>query len=89
MEGGVEGVLECGALETIVVADRVFADELHLRCAQDHFESGRRMDFGCLGLIIAMSVRHLPGVRRYLCQRILLLGRLVFRKRSVWKTGLR
>ena len=50
-------MLERGALETIVVADRVFADELHLRYAQDQFESGWTMDFGRLGLIIAMSIR--------------------------------
>jgi len=36
---------------------------LHLRCAQDHFESGRRMDFGRLGLIIAMSIRLEGGVK--------------------------
>jgi hypothetical protein len=63
VEGGVEGVPERGALETIVVADRVFAAELHLRCAQDHFESGRRMDFGRLGLIIAMSIQLEGGVK--------------------------
>ena len=56
-------MLERGALQTIVVADRVFADELHLRYAQNHFESGRRMDFGRLGLIIAMSIRLERGVK--------------------------
>jgi len=34
VEGGAEGVLERGALETFVVVDRIFANELHLRfCA--------------------------------------------------------
>jgi hypothetical protein len=34
VEGGAEGVLERGIIETFVVVDRVVANELHLRfCA--------------------------------------------------------
>lgn len=46
---------ERSALEAFVVVDGVVADELDLRHARGHFESGGRIDFVVGRLIIAMS----------------------------------
>ena len=37
VEGGVGGMLECGALDALVIVHCAIADELHLRYARDRF----------------------------------------------------
>lgn len=87
VEGGAEGVLERGTLETfVVVVDRVFANELHLRFCAGSFESGWRTDFSRLGLIIAMSIRLKSGVK-YLREKMTVEGHWRFGRGAYWKTG--
>jgi len=89
VEGGAaEGVLECGALETFVVVDRDFANELHPRF--------------CAGSFWVWMEDGLQSSQSYYCHvhttqmqgeipagKDDSRGRLAFRKRSIayWKTG--